>query len=373
MATLRTVTVKPSGGDYVSLNAAMVGEAADLVALDRRLDIECYSMSDTVQVVVNGFTTDATRYIRIYTPSSERHRGKWDNTKYRLENTALIVDIQENYVRFEGLQVKLTANTGSGIHGVSTLNVVGTGLIRFSKCIFKGVLSGDVTGVGVSNRSDSGTVVQVHNCLFLDWIRPDISSGYVGGLYTDIGTLQAYNNTFINCHRGIYRVGGVSTIAKNNLFYNCTQPCAGNFEAGTDYNSTNNAAIGYTVTDAGNTHDIVNQVYNFIEPGDDYHLTSYDMGAKDKGIADPSGGAFTDDVDGEVRYGIWDIGFDEYVKPPETGPDVLFFKGGTIAFKETPDGALRIRQENGAIRYFSLDGVSGPVKVKTSTGIKRIM
>ena len=41
----KTVTVKSSGGDYTSLNAALAGESTNLVStLDGILTIECYAM-----------------------------------------------------------------------------------------------------------------------------------------------------------------------------------------------------------------------------------------------------------------------------------------------------------------------------------------
>ncbi len=310
--TIRKVTVKPSGGDYISLNAALAVEAGDLVALNRVLYVECYAMQDTTPVNLTGFTTDADHYIRIYTPASERHQGKWDTNKYRLETNGQAINIAANYVRIEGLQIQVTASSGTNANGISTANVVGAGDIRISYCIIKGVLSGTVTySDGVSNNaSNINMIARIFNNLFLDWNRSGAST-FIGGVYTGSDTAYYFNNTFVNCYQGMYRNGG-SVIAKNNLMYLCNYPAGGTFDAGTDYNATDNASIGYTVTGSGNIHDQISQTFTFANPTNgDYHLASGDAGAKDHGISDPGSGLFFDDIDGQVRSAIWDIGADE--------------------------------------------------------------
>jgi len=53
--------------------------------------------------------------IKIWTDPNEpfRHHGVWDEDKYRLEpaSTQNVIDNFENYVKFEGLQIKLTSNS----------------------------------------------------------------------------------------------------------------------------------------------------------------------------------------------------------------------------------------------------------------------
>lgn len=110
--TVRTVTVMASGGNYTSLAAAITGESKNLVALDRQLTILCYASAapDTKLVSLssaNGWVTDSTHYIRIVVPTTERHSGVFNSTKYyRIMN-----DYEEGivvsgvpYTRIEGLQ-----------------------------------------------------------------------------------------------------------------------------------------------------------------------------------------------------------------------------------------------------------------------------
>jgi hypothetical protein len=102
--TTITKTIKPSGGDYTSLSAFVSALPADLTMADQIWQAECYVMEDTTPVVLSGHTTDATRYIRIYTPLSQRH-NTLAGTGYRLQansfNAAL--KIVDAYVRVEGI------------------------------------------------------------------------------------------------------------------------------------------------------------------------------------------------------------------------------------------------------------------------------
>src|SRR3972149_2689414 len=113
MPTTITKTIKPSGGDYTSLSAWEAGMQKDLVTADEISVAECYSMSDTTAVSIDGWTTDATRYIKIYTPISERHDGKWNINKYRLIASADwtgALTVVEDYVYVDGLQIEQTAS-----------------------------------------------------------------------------------------------------------------------------------------------------------------------------------------------------------------------------------------------------------------------
>jgi hypothetical protein len=117
--TQRIVTVKASGGDYTSLEAAIAGEQKSLVALDRQLTIQCYASAapDTAQVaidVADGWVTDATHYIDIVVPPSERHVGKFDPTKYyrSLNNWDQGIEvIGVPYTRIEGVQFYVPPTT----------------------------------------------------------------------------------------------------------------------------------------------------------------------------------------------------------------------------------------------------------------------
>lgn len=110
MATERLKTVKPSGGDYTSLAAAIAGEAGDLVATDEWLHIECYAMTDEEETNITGYTTDEDCKIVIDTPMSERHQGVWDDNKYNVSGRIGngIIKVSQSHVLLEGLQAHST-------------------------------------------------------------------------------------------------------------------------------------------------------------------------------------------------------------------------------------------------------------------------
>jgi len=72
---------------YTSLSAWEAGEQRDLTATDEiavaRIE-GVWTNPDTTAVTIDGWTTDATRYIRIYTTLEARHGGVWSDAKYRL-------------------------------------------------------------------------------------------------------------------------------------------------------------------------------------------------------------------------------------------------------------------------------------------------
>lgn len=300
MATLRTVTVKSSGGDYSSASAAEAGEQGDLVALDRQLDVECYSFSDTTQLVIDGWTTDATRYIRFYTPAAERHDGKWNVNKYRLETTAAN-NCLEDYTVFEGLQISMNAS-GSfryALNLVGASNNMQGGLV--DSCIVKSIGSAtDSRGIRILSNSVATTV---RNTLVYDFNTTG-SIGISSSATTAKNILQ--NCTVANCTIG-YDTGYLDTIAENCLSAGNTTAfgTSSNWYTGTRYNSSSTATVP-------GTNGRTSQTFTFVdEPNDDYHLGGADSGARDYGV--DLSASFTVDIDGVTRSGTWDIGADEYV------------------------------------------------------------
>lgn len=315
MATNRTVTVKPSGGDYTSLRAAIDGESKNLVSLDRQLTIECYAMQDTTNVVISKslWTTDETRYILITCPPGERHSGVWDDTKYRLTvaNSHPLQIHVGNWVVVEWLQIHLTAGTSprvlyvGGIIASAANITIRNNIIRSSGQVNNSVIHASYTGHSSANT----------------YIYNNLMYGGTGtanyGFQTDIiGNFYLWNNTVGSGTGGLFRNGNGNVVAVNNLLNVSTTAASGTFGAGTDYNRTNLSSMGYTVTGGGNTHDATSQTFTFVDSGatpPDYHLSSSDTGAKNLGVSDPGSGLFSNDIDGQTRSGSWDVGADEYV------------------------------------------------------------
>lgn len=288
MASEIIKTVKPSGGDYTSLSAWEAGEQRNLVSADEIAIAECYSMQDTTETVIDGWTTDATRYIRIYTPTSERHDGKWNSSKYRLEisTPANAIYIKENYVRIDGLQIKLTLSAATYM-GILVNTFTGSNEIRISNNIIQGVFSGTATTCRGIRINTADAVVKIWNNILYDWLRDSVFFAAIQ--ISTCTTADLYNNTVYNCDYGYLRNGGTVT-ATNCGAADCAHPFTGAISQTTCSSSTP------TFEDEG---------------GDDFHLASSDTTWKDQGT---SGQPYGDpDIDGDTRGATWDIGADEVV------------------------------------------------------------
>src|SRR3990167_9466847 len=126
MATTITSTIKPTGGDYTSLSAWEAAKQGNLVTLDQIQQAECYNMSDTTAVIVDGWTTDATRYIEIYGVASDKtasNTGIWSTGRYRLEVASALnsaaLKILEAYARVDSLQVSGDATSTNYVDVIS--------------------------------------------------------------------------------------------------------------------------------------------------------------------------------------------------------------------------------------------------------------
>jgi len=285
----------------------------DLGTSTEQWNIACYAdAADTAKAQIQGWTTTADNYLRIYTPTansevgvSQRHAGKWDTAKYRLEvtgDTALY--LASANIKIIGLQcVSSNTYTVNGWREDTAASIW-----ELSNNIFKdGTLSWGAVITGAGGFGAGSTIYFWNNVVY------SVSTGQ-SGMWSGAAntTTYIYNNAFANLYTGISNSGSV--VAKNNLFASCTTAASGTFAAGTDYNATNNASMGYTVTGGGNSHDRLSQTFTFVdEANKDFHLASNDAGAKDYGVSDPGSGLFSDDIDGQTRSGAWDIGADEYV------------------------------------------------------------
>jgi hypothetical protein len=304
MATERVRTVKSSGGDYPTLSAWEAGEQADIVALDEIRTAECYSFEDTTSLIISGWTTDATRFIKVTTPTGERHDGKWNASKYRMSFSGVTgINFNEPYVYLEGIQFQMS-ESGSTARTILLIGSVGAGNIYIDKCILRQNPASAGTGsiVGFAN-SDAATTVVIRNTLFYDFRQ-----GTGRGVSVNPGLVFVLNCTAHNCDEAFRRASGTIT-ARNCLANDSTDGFVGTFDAASNYNASDVASDA----PGANSRNGASGTASFVdEAGDDFHLASGDTNCKDLG-EDLSGAThgFTDDVDGNTRSGSWDIGFDE--------------------------------------------------------------
>lgn len=100
-----THTLKTTGGHYTAPSTWEAAQQDDLVTADVIKQLECYrgSFTDTGGINIVGWTTDATHYIRIFTPTTERHAARVSTgcTVTASGNTALTLN--EDYITVEGM------------------------------------------------------------------------------------------------------------------------------------------------------------------------------------------------------------------------------------------------------------------------------
>lgn len=313
MATTVTKTIKSSGGDYTSLSAWEAANQGDLVAADEIRRAECYDLSDTTVLTINGSTTDATRYIDIVGATGDTPGMPYSTASYRLEpasaDTALIT-ISDDFVRVRRIQLKVTKSSGtSERYGIVTLTLAAGAQIYIEGVLIQGNIG---SGNGDNSRAiycfDADAAMRISNCVIYDFSQTGMSA-----IYTVAMTAYLYNNTVVNCLVG-YRGGGTSVVAINNLYDSQGLSSADGFN--NTFAASSNFNCSDLSSDAPGANSRNSQTTTYVdEANDDFHLGAADASAKDFGtdLSGDANYAISIDFDGETRSGSWDIGADEIV------------------------------------------------------------
>jgi len=313
-ATQLKKTVKPSGGDYTSLEACMNANEQNLVTADKYFDVEIdgtWSSADTSAVTIHNYPTDATRYINIYTTATARHHGVWSTSYYNLTRSSdggQIINIGADYIYITGLQI---SNTTTGSSNYTCGVYLAASNCNIQKCIIKsaatgGTLSGTFCGnldggngnflinsviIATSSYAfqivepyNNATCISVLNCIFIGNTAGNVINGYYGS--------SAYKWTFKNCY-------------------------VSNVGAGAAYTTTGIQMTTCAADDTTGTPDTLDSIayststFTSVTGGsEDFHLVA---GSALIDVGTDLSATFTDDIDGVTRAGTWDIGADEYV------------------------------------------------------------
>lgn len=305
-ATQLKKVVAPSGGDYTSLEACMNANEQNLVTADKYFDVEIsgtWSSADTTAVIIHNYTTDATRYINIYTTGSARHNGTWDTTKYVLsasnQRAFLIYNLP---VYFDGLQVDTSTQFNSNVQG---------SLLVIKDCLLK------------SGIYDDGGTYKIYNSVIM---RSNYWSRATFYLYnvTLLSSITATGPSNINLYNTIV----LGTFPTGHPIYGESGATINvNYSAWT----ANDSCASYITSGSNNR---INQTFSFSDSTNwDYRLLSTDTGAKDFGGSDVSGLgiSYSDDIIGTSRPqgASWDIGAFEYVSAGATS-SIISIDNATI-------------------------------------------
>jgi len=327
MADLVSVLVDVDAGgghDYTSLNAAEADNwgatSADLISEDENVECECIASSgsaDTTAVDIDGLTTDATRFLKIFT-DTDRHSGVWSDSLYRLDIATGSTDairVSDPFVTLDGLQVSVSVNGTYGIHVSLTNDEVSTVI----NCIIRTTpVSNTREGLRNVYGTGSGATCYWHNNI--------IYGPWDYGFITSTTTYYFDNNTLHGCIDGIREAGG-TVVCRNNVVQDSSgSNFVGSPDSPSDYNVSDDA------TSAGGAHDWTTTSVTFEnEGGDDFHLDSTEDGNYE-GV--DLSGIFTTDIDGDTRSD-WDCGVDEIVGATVHSGQCSMSASGTVSVAAT--------------------------------------
>lgn len=310
-ATEITKTVNKTGEDYNTLTLWEDGEDGDLVTLDEIHTAACYdddgALSDN-SVNLSGWTVDSTRYPKITVPVGERHSGTLSTgasgTGFRMNASGGNIyglNAAVNFCHLEYIQLVINISNDYGTAAVNHFTHV-------SYSIFNN--SGSYNTIAINATTGSRTYYFWNNIIYK--MDKDTTTD-TAGLYLDNTTQYVYNNTVYDSNRGIYPIGhsGTSVNAKNNL---CDINDVGDYYTAGGGFGTTTTNLSSDATSPNSSLRNKNPTYNN-EAGNDYHLGSGDIDAKDAGtnLSADANLAFSDDIDVQTRSGTWDIGADEVV------------------------------------------------------------
>lgn len=140
-------TIKSAGGDFTSLSSWESSRQGDLTTAGtttsttgRIETAECYNFDLSNGFTINGWTTTASNYIKIYTKATDRHDGRPRDTSasgFRIHNNGNTITFNVSYhIRFEGLEVLCTATGSSTAPFIGLSTTTGTnGDVRVTDCI----------------------------------------------------------------------------------------------------------------------------------------------------------------------------------------------------------------------------------------------
>ncbi len=267
---------------------------------------------DTSAVTINGWTTGSDNYIRVYTAPEARHDGKWKETAYRLQTSGTPIQSNEEYVRFDGLQVFMNnTNFSQWQRGILVNLGAAAADIRIANSIVRsnGNIGVNCGGIWFETTGPGSRYYITNTAIYGFKTNSDYAAG-VRSLNAN-WTGYMYNVTS-NANDYGFRNSGGTMIAKNcyaggnsHAAYNGTigkSNCASSDGTG----SAGLTSVAYSVSGGASFN-------NVTLSSEDFHIKG-NSALKDAGVVTSTEAAplnFMVDIDGQTRSAPWDIGADE--------------------------------------------------------------
>ncbi len=329
-----------------------VNPSINLVAANTIIMVACYNdgVMDDGSISIDGYTTGAGNYIRIFTPTDTSEVG----TSQRNDGTAgtgfvlkpqtsspgqyySVIRIEEDYVRIEGVEIDgLLVTNAEYNRGILTTNTAAASDIRIDRCLIHDLTSSKVAAtthaaMGIALTSGSARITNtiiynIHNTStdpnsFARGIRIETGSTtnylYNNTIYNVTNTGSSYNQygilvdtgTVIATNNYVGGTSGLGTVADFNGTMTQSYNISSDGTASGSGSLTNRTATENSDPGAGDW-----VVFSDLSTGgEDFHLQYVAENDALNAGADLSG-TFSDDIDGETRptgANTWDIGADE--------------------------------------------------------------
>ncbi|MHC4304216.1 MAG: YCF48-related protein [Planctomycetota bacterium] len=291
---------------YNTLQAWEIDRQGDLVADGRNeIGVVYNDGTFTGQLTIDGSTTDADHCMNLTVAEGHGHNGL-KNTGAAIDASALgtanAIDVKDEYTRIEGLEIKGINNTGSAIFLASSPAADDSVV---SKIFVHSCVQWDNAGVDIGAQN-----VAVRNSFF--------TGGTTFGIRVLANASAVIENSTIvgdpTSGTGVGDSSGSTVSIKNTISVN---HAAGNDFALWDTilffgNNMYSTALGIEPTEDDGGHQAppgsLEALFASLS-GEDFHLDPSGHNAGDTGL--DLSASFTDDIDGETRSGLWEIGADD--------------------------------------------------------------
>jgi hypothetical protein len=289
----------------------------DLVTNDQQWNLVMYADGvDDIggsSVVIDGWTTDDSHRLKIFTPylstqvgKSQRHQGKMSYAFYKLKSTnADNLNIKIPYVEINGLQFEMIENDASpylnNVHIDLSLGAVAGSEVVISNNIMninKQAANYNCYNILAQNDASNSNIKNyiINNITYFS----NLNSSNGHGIRAHEGMHYISNNTVHGASMGINCYAEGTCIAKNNI----AQKFSGTYDAASDYN------LSFTTNLPGGTNDVGDSSVMFRnEANFDLRLSPRDKNARAKGgdLSADVNFAFSQDILGKTRV-TWDRG-----------------------------------------------------------------
>jgi hypothetical protein len=361
---LSTAESSSTGASYLN--------TADLTTANVQLNWPVYkdgALNDAV--TINGYTTDATRYIRVFTPvsssqvgTSQRHTGTAGTGGRFAPSTSSpaaaypIILVQDDHVRVEGLEIDGSSVTnGENFYGLQVSGV--NGEIYLTHNIIHDIANSTIDDADASHvrgifANASGGTIKIGNNIIYDVNHVSNAASNAMGIQGLVGGTQYfYNNSVYNIKNtgsgGTAAVGydqnDPATVTAINNYCGDINSTSGSETcfSGTitqSYNVSSDATASGTGSQTNKT-DYANYFVNVTNGSENFHLrhdSAQLWGGNGTDLDTDANFPITDDIDGDSRHATApDIGADELTNEVANSPTTPHCEGSTTPVSNVND------------------------------------